>query len=117
MSRTLYYTDQDFEAYMARSERAHKIQFYVCLICSLIVLPCLWYVLLTDYSIDAFGRLLLVGCSATAVVCLVGLWFCYQGVRSERRKLQNLKHEQQREENVLLDEVEEVRQKKLNQDL
>ena len=109
MSKTLYYTDQDFEAYMARSERVLKIQFYVCLICSLIVLPCLLYVLLTDQSIDDFGRWLLISCSATAVVCLIGLCFCYYAVRAERHKLENLKKKQQAEKKVLLEKAEEER--------
>ena len=114
MATMLYYGDEDFERYMAHSEKNSKIQFYVCLVCSLIVQPCMWYVLLTDLF-DGFGYWFLMGCSIITAVCLIGLWWCYHSVKCGRKNLQLLKKKRQEEIYTSLDSVEEERQKKLNQ--
>ena len=113
---TMYYTDQDFERYMARSERRLKVQFYVWLVCSLIAQPCLWYELLNNLRWSDFSSWFLAACSFVALVCLVGLWYCYYSMRQERIRLQRERRAQQEEANALLDEIEAVRQAKLNQD-
>ena len=117
MSKTLYYTDQDFEHFMARSERSLKVQFYVWFVCFLIVQAGIWIILQTDDHLSGSAQLFLIVVSLIALVCLIGLWYCWMSVRKSRMAYQKRKQEQQEEVHALLDEIEESRQKKLNQDL
>lgn len=115
--KTLYYSDQDFEQFMARSEYSHKVRFYVSLICSIIVQSGIWYVLRTDSHLSFFSQGFLIMVSLIALVCLVGLWYCWISARRYRQAYEKMKQEQQEEAHTLLTDVEKERQKKLNQDL
>ena len=114
--KTLYYSDQDFEQFMIRSERSHKVRFYVALICSSIVQAGIWYILRTDSHLSLFSQGFLTMVSLIALVCLVGLWYCWISSRRNRQAYEKMKQEQQEEVYTLLDDLEKERQKKLNQD-
>lgn len=117
MPKTLYYTDQDFERFMTRSERKLKVQFSVWLVCSVVVQTGIWIILQTDDHLSGRAHLFLILASLIVLVCLIGLWYCWMSVRKSRMAYQKMKQEQQKEVHTLLDELEKVRQKKLNQDL
>lgn len=111
MVRTAYYSDQDFERFMVRSERKQKIQFYVWLGCSFVVHPIIFYILLTD-ELNFVSRVFLAGISVIALICLVGLWYCYWSTKRSIRSYRQMKAEQQAEVQALLEEAEEKRWRK-----
>lgn len=114
MARTAYYADQDFERYMARSERERKIQFYVWFGCSLIVHPMIYYIVLTDDKLSFVSRVFLMVISFIAFICLIGFWYCYWQTKRNIKNYHQIKREQQAEMNALLDELEIERGRKLN---
>lgn len=114
--KTLYYSDQDFERFMARSEYSHKVRFYVFLICSIIAQSGIWYILETDSHLSSFSRCILIAISLIALLCLVGLGYCWMSVRRNRQAYEKMKQEQQEETHALLADIENERRKRLNQD-
>lgn len=96
---------------MLRSEMKLRNQFYVLLVCSVICQFCVWFVLLTDYSLSRDARLFFVASSLLALVCLVGVGYCYFSARKERLNYNKMLQEQQAEANALIDEIQSVRNK------
>ncbi len=109
--KTAYYTDQDIERFMFRSEIRLKNLFYVLLVCSIICQCCIWFVLLTE-TLDLFSFYFLLISSVFVVLCMVGLWYCYYSSKQERINYEKMRKEQQREVNSLIDELEKIRQNK-----
>ena len=116
MTRTSYYSDQDFERYMARSERERKVQFYVWLGCSFLVHPMIYHIILTDDKLSFNSRVFLIVVSLIALICLIGLWYCYWQTKRSIEAYHQMKREEQAEANALLDEIETERGRKLNDD-
>ena len=116
MTRTAYYSDQDFERYMARCERERKIQFYVWLGCSFVVHPVIYHILLMDNKLSFVSRVFLAVISVIALICLGGLWYCYWKTKRNNQSYRQMRQEQQAEMKALLEEVEVERGKKLNDD-
>lgn len=116
MTKTSYYTDQDFERYMAHSGKKQKIQFYVWLGASLVVQPAIYGILFADNQMNFISRCFLVMISLLALVCLAGLWYSYRSTEKSIQSYRKMRQEQRDEVNALLDEVEIKRRKKLNQD-
>ena len=116
MAKTAYFTDQDFEQFMAVSERNLKIQFYVCAVVSVIAQSGIWYILLTDENLNNTAYAILLSVSVVALLCLCGLGYCHFSVCRERKNYIKFRQHQQAEMNVLLDEFESARNKKLNAD-
>ena len=114
MIKTAYYTDQDFERFLAHSLMGHKIRFYVFLVCSLIAHSAIYAILLTDKHLTSASQFLLVGVSVLAFLWVVGLWLCYRQARLNYESYQKMKQDQQVEINDLLNQVEAERGKKLN---
>lgn len=109
--KTAYYTDQDFERFMSRSERKLKTQFYVWLICFAICQLGIWDVLLTDCNLSNKVRLFLMGICFLTLLCIAGLGYCYFSVRRNRLNYEKMRREQQEEMNALIDEVQSARNK------
>lgn len=101
---------------MARSERRQKVQFYVWLVCLIIVQSGIWYILLSEDCSLFFGaRILLVAISLLSLVCLYGLWYCWMNTKHNRQSYMDMKQEQQNEMNEMLSEIEKARGKRINQ--
>ena len=109
--KTAYYTDQDFERFMSRSEGKLKTQFYVLLVCSVICQFCIWDVLLTDCNLSNKAYFFLLGVSVLSLLCLIGLGQCYFSIRRNRLSYEKMRREQQEEMNALIDEVQSARNK------
>ena len=108
MNKTCYYTDKDFENFMARTEFKLRNQFFVCLIASIICQSGLWYVLLSEvaWGVSAY---ILAGISVLALLCLIGLGYCYYSARRNRLDFERMRREQQAEMNALVDEIQKAR--------
>lgn len=109
--KTAYYTDQDFERFMLRSEGKLKCQFCVLSACSAVCQFAIWYVLLTNSALSGNARLVIIVVSILALLCLAGLGYCYFSVRRDRLDYQKMRHEQQEELNALIDEIQSARKK------
>lgn len=109
--KTAYYTDQDFERFMSRSEGKLKHQFYVLSVCSAVCQPAIWYVLFTDGALSGGARFVLIMLGILALFCLAGLGYCYFSVRRDRLRYKKMRREQQEEMNALIDEIQSVRRK------
>ncbi len=114
--KTAYYTDQDFERFMFRSEWNRMIQFYVWLVCSIVTQFGIWYILLTNTNLSFEAQGFLCFISLIALCCLVGLWYCWMSTRRHRQNYQKMRQKQRAETHALLDELEANRGIQLNQD-
>ena len=112
MRQTAYYSDQDFERFMARSLRERKVQFYVWLGCSFVIQPAIYAIIFSDDSLSLGSKVFLIVLSVVAFICLIGLWYCYRRTKRSIDEFHQMRQEQQEEMNALLDEVEQTR--KLN---
>lgn len=110
--KTAYYTDQDFEGFMSRSERKLKIQFYVWLVSSTVCQFGIWDMLLTDCNLSRKVQVFLLGISILALLGIIGLGYCYFSVRRNRLNYERMRREQQEETNALIDEVQSAYNKK-----
>ena len=108
MNKTAYYTDENFESFMSRSERNLRNHFYVSLIASVICQSGLWYVLLSGIR-WCVSFYILAAISIVAVFCLIGLGKCYYGARRSRLELEKMRREEREEMNALIDELEATR--------
>ena len=112
MKKTSYYTDQDIEKFMTRSEKRLKHTFYVLSVCSLVCLCGILNVLQNDASLSESTQLFLIILSSVALICLCGLGYCYFSVRNEHLRYKKMLREQQEEMNALIDEIEAERSAK-----
>ena len=112
MKKTAYYTDQDVEKIMTRSERVLKHLFYVFLLCSLVCLCGILNVLQNDASLSESTQRFLIVLGSVALICLCGLGYCYFSVRYEHLRYKKMLREQQEEMNALIDEIEAERSAK-----
>ena len=108
MNNTAYYTDENFESFMSRSERNLKNHFYVSLIASVICQSGLWYVLLSGMR-WCVSFYILVAISMVALFCLIGLGYCYYCAHRSRLEFEKMRREQREEMNALIDELEATR--------
>lgn len=62
-------------------ERGLKHLFYVSLVCSLINLPCIVYILLTDENLSKLSFYFLLAIAVLVLLCLGGLGYCYYRIK------------------------------------
>lgn len=95
---------------MLRSELGLRNQFYVCLAASIICQSGIWYVLLpeTEWGTSSY---VLIAISLLALLCLIGLGYCYYSARGTRRNFEKMRREQQAEMNAMIDEIQKVRRR------
>ena len=98
MKKTSYYTSPVLERFMLETERRLKITFYTCIMGSVVCLPCVWYVLLTDANLKSFDYYFLSACSIAVLICLIGLGYCYYSAKQNRAEYENLVKNQQDEQ-------------------
>ena len=84
-----YYTDQNIERFVFRSEKNLKHMFCVVLIGSIICQPCAWFMMAETKEGFSFYCLLI--CSVLGLVSLFGLWCCYYSAKRERLNYEKLK--------------------------
>ena len=112
MKKTSYYTDQDVEKFMTRSEKRLKHMFCVLSVCSLVCLCGILNVLQTDDSLSESTQRFLIVLGSVALICVCGLGYCYISVRNEHLRYKKMLREQQEEMNALIDEIQAERSMK-----
>ena len=87
--------------FLLQTERELKHRLYVMLFCSLVCLPCIWYVMATDETLSEntlwFFRVL----SIIVILCDFGEAFYYYEAKKNHRHYENFKKEQEEQKRAL----------------
>ncbi len=92
---------KEIDDFLLKTERELKHRLYVMLFCSVVCLPCLWYVMATDETLSEntlwFCRIL----SIVAILCDFGEAFCYYSAKKNRLHYEKFEKEMREQQEAL----------------